>query len=271
MGITKSLYQWCVENDNNNLLANWDYEKNGDLTPCTIGRYSMKLVHFKCHICGNEYIQRMANAKSRNGCIRCRGNKYYDIGVNGDYIVYCHLAPNGKRYIGMTGMRLCKRFSPFLYYGEEFKEDIKKYGWENIEHIILECGLTKEQASEKEIYYIKYFNTLDSKYGYNKATGGIHGGTPHTVSEETKKKISDAHKGMKRSVEARKRMSIAHIGKDNHQSRKVYKTDKNGQFIEEYSSIKEAAKKNGCNYKSLAACLAGKRKSYVGCYWKYVT
>lgn len=265
----KTLYQWCLENDNDNLLKNWDYEKNGDLTPHDVARCSRVKVHFKCHLCGSEYTTYLCNIRTKTGCGHCRGNEYVDVGKNGKYIVYCHLAPNGKRYIGMTKMRLCERFSPGLYFTKIFKTDIEKYGWENFQHIVLEKDLTREEASEKEIYYINYYNTLDERYGYNLCTGGIHGGTPHECSDETKIKISLALTGKKHTLEARKNMSIAHIGKKGNHVRAIYKMDMEGQIIEEYPSVKDAATKNGFSRYSLFPCLSGKRKSFKGFIWKY--
>lgn len=49
---------------------------------------------------------------------------------------------------------------------------INKYGWENIQHNILEIGLTEEEAKKREIYYIEKYQTNDLEYGYNRTTGG---------------------------------------------------------------------------------------------------
>jgi group I intron endonuclease len=68
-----------------------------------------------------------------------------------------------------------------------------------------------------EKYYIQYFNSNDSTCGYNMTEGGQDGcmtGRKH--SEESKKKMSDNHKGMigkKHSEESKKKMSEAKKGK----------------------------------------------------------
>lgn len=61
--------------------------------------------------------------------------------------------PNGKRYIGIT----CKRPKARWDKGRGYKKRnipiynaILKYGWENIEHIILFENLTEEEAKNKE-------------------------------------------------------------------------------------------------------------------------
>lgn len=267
-GIT--VREWCEKNNNNNILKNWDYEKNGKLTPDNVARHASIEINFVCHICGYRFKQRLSYLRGCYGCKHCRGNKYVDLGKNGDYTVYCHITPDGKRYIGFTGLALHKRFGGGQLYGtQKFTDAIKKYGWENIEHIVLESGLTKEEASEKEIYYINYYNTLDDNYGYNIASGGIHGRCPISFTEEVRAKISKSLTGRKVSAEARKNMSLSHIGLDNHKSKTICKIDRNGNILNEYKSAKEAALINGFDYKSICRCACGLRKTYKRYVWKY--
>lgn len=62
------------------------------------------------------------------------------------------------------------------YYSKEnstyFWNAIKKYGWNNFEHYILESNLTLEEANEKERYYISYYNSSNNLYRYNLTLGG---------------------------------------------------------------------------------------------------
>lgn len=117
------------------------------------------------------------------------------------YIVYCHTNKiNGKKYIGITGDSLQKRagLNGSYYKGcTYFYNAIQKYGWENFNHEILFQNLTKEEASQKEFKLIDLYNTTDHKYGYNLREGGYTGYT-FTVSEQTRKKISQALKGTKK-------------------------------------------------------------------------
>ncbi len=88
------------------------------------------------------------------------------------YYVYKHTAPSGKSYIGITSNNPLYRWQNGLgYTGQpKFYKAIKKYGWDNISHEILEEGLTKEQACEKEIAYIKQYDSFNN--GYNASAGG---------------------------------------------------------------------------------------------------
>ena len=111
-----------------------------------------------------------------------------------NYTVYIHISPSGKKYIGITGQSIDRRWGNGSGYKNciSFNRAIEKYGWNNIEHIVLYSGLSKKDAETKEIELIKKYNTTDSKYGYNIENGGS---TIGKHSEETKRKIGIANKG----------------------------------------------------------------------------
>ena len=91
------------------------------------------------------------------------------------YYIYMHKNKiNGKIYIGQT----CQKPEYRWNHGEGYKESpyfyqaIKKYGWDNFEHIILFEGLTASEANQKEIDLIKEYNTMNENFGYNCQAGG---------------------------------------------------------------------------------------------------
>lgn len=121
-----------------------------------------------------------------------------------------HIAPNNKRYIGITSKDLDERFGSngCLYRNQIFGRAIKKYGWDKIEHIIIAQNLTKDEAKKLEIELIAKYDTTNPKCGYNRSIGGdvpVILGQHH--SEETKKKISRSNKGKEISLDTRKRIS----------------------------------------------------------------
>lgn len=111
--------------------------------------------------------------------------------------------PNGKKYIGITKQEVEKRWLKGNgYKGNKYMfRAIKKYGWDNIKHIILFENLTKEEAEQKEIDLIKLFKSNERQYGYNIQNGGNCIGT---FSEGTKQKISKALKGNTNGINSRK-------------------------------------------------------------------
>jgi hypothetical protein len=94
--------------------------------------------------------------------------------MENEYKLYCHLFPNGKRYIGITKTSTEKRWSDGKGYKDQQKmaRAIEKYGWDNIEHQIITDGLTREQAERLEMYLIDALDTVEN--GYNVSIGGNH-------------------------------------------------------------------------------------------------
>ena len=65
------------------------------------------------------------------------------------YLVYMHISPSNKRYIGITCQKPKKRWGKNgkgYERQEYFYRAIEKYGWDNFQHIIIAKGLTKEIA-----------------------------------------------------------------------------------------------------------------------------
>ena len=89
-----------------------------------------------------------------------------------NYKVYIHTLPNGKKYVGITKQELEKRWlNGKGYIQQDFRQAIDFYGWDNILHEIIAENLTKEQACDMEIFYIKKYDTINEEKGYNKILG----------------------------------------------------------------------------------------------------
>lgn len=127
------------------------------------------------------------------------------------FCVYKHTSPSGKVYIGITCREPDKRFNHGRGYkgSPHFMSAIQKYGWDNIDHEIIETGLTKKQAEEKERYYIKLYDSTNPKFGYNITYGGGVGGR---FTDETKRKISESLKAAYKNPELREMARIRATG-----------------------------------------------------------
>lgn len=124
---------------------------------------------------------------------------------------------NGKRYIGQK--MFCKGWEAYLGSGKHFKKAIKKYGRENFIKEIIAIAYSKEELNKLEIEFIKLHNAVESDDYYNLCDGG-NGISGFTMSVETKRKQSEAHKGEKSyiygkqlSEKIKNKMSKAKLGK----------------------------------------------------------
>lgn len=121
------------------------------------------------------------------------------------YCVYMHISPSGKKYIGITGQDVIKRWQNghgYLNKNEDgtFKQPymaraVLKYpDWNNDwQHLILMDNLTEKEAKEAEVALIQEHKTRDLNYGYNITAGG-DGMSGWSQSQETKEKIKAHHK-----------------------------------------------------------------------------
>ena len=83
-----------------------------------------------------------------------------------------------------------------------------------------------------------------------------------TMSEETKKKISESLKGKPKSEEQKKKM------RNDKRSKKVRQLTLDGEFVREWSSLKEC-ERNGFDHGAVGRCCNGKQKSAYGFKWQY--
>lgn len=97
---------------------------------------------------------------------------------------------NGKVYIGQTINSLKQRFHRHINSGgcKYLHNAILRYGKENF--VIEEIErISQDKLDEREIYWIKYYNSTDKKFGYNIYPGGNLGNlgnyklSPQQISE----------------------------------------------------------------------------------------
>lgn len=223
------------------------------------------------------------------------------------YYIYGHKNKiNGKWYIGQTCQQPNRRWRCGDGYKPsgnnkgccKFYRAIKKYGWENFEHFILE-ETTVEYIDKLEVEYIKKYNSVNNGYNltyggwaFHKASrelknklsksriGANNGfyGKKHSIESrekmsksqkeyykniENREKLSKAHKGKTLSKETRDKISLACRGIN---SKKVICVET--QKI--YNSITEAGKSVGIKKGShIFDCCIGKRHSCGGYHWNY--
>jgi group I intron endonuclease len=130
-------------------------------------------------------------------------------------LVYRALLPSGRSYIGMTSKSFEERIKWHKYITSKkdypFSRAIKVYGFANIKWEILEDNIDESELANKEQYYIKEYDSYNNRY--NATIGGDVSPAKdplvrqkmkanhhrcmlgRKMSEETKKRISEAQKG----------------------------------------------------------------------------
>ena len=219
------------------------------------------------------------------------------------WTVYSHINKiNGKRYIGITsqppeerwginGSRYLRKNKRGRYNQPKLAHAIKKYGWDNFDHIILEENLTKSNACEIEKNLIALWDTIEN--GYNMLSGGEINRFGMKNSEESKRLASEANKhfvgelnpfyGKRHSDETKKRMSKSHIGlhagennpnfgkcgADSTRAKSFLQYTKDGDFICEWKCGADAARELNIDLSGIIKCCRGKYHTAGGYIWRY--
>ena len=199
--------------------------------------------------------------------------------------IYAHINKmNHKAYIGQTVQNPIQRWHNGYGYihNPKFYAAIKKYGWNNFEHIVIE-EVPDIVLDESEKFWIFMFDSVIN--GYNLEYGG---NKQKIIPEYVKKAISKANKGNKYakghilSLEGREKIIKANKCRKGHPMSELNKIKLNEAKYKKiiciddnlvFESIKEACKYynlEGSNPSSnIVACCKGKKKSAYGHYFKY--
>lgn len=119
---------------------------------------------------------------------------------------------NGVKYIGQKSYQT-KDWKNYLGSGIYLKRAIKKYGSKNFERKIIENCFSKKELDEREIYWIDYYNAVNSNQFYNIAKGGDGGNAMAGFSEDRK----NEYKNLLSSL----RKNKINQGKDNPMAKQV--------------------------------------------------
>jgi group I intron endonuclease len=215
------------------------------------------------------------------------------------YIYVIRNKLNQKLYVGQTAKDLSTRFKGHCKESKRTDKPqrfickaLQKYGFESFEIRpidIVKCETPEQLRQEldiKEIHFIKIYDTMNRKVGYNLTSGG-GGSLGHVVSEDVRKRTSNTMKGVKKSEETKKRMSKAQQGrtlteeakekirasrlkgKDNPRSKMVAQYSIDDELIAIYESMSDAARAVGSFHSIISNCCRGVKISAAGFKWKY--
>ncbi len=216
---------------------------------------------------------------------------------------------NGKKYVGVTCRDPKTRWSGGNGYRRPAKQGvatshffnaIQKYGWDNFSHEIVQEGMTKSEAAKLEKELIAQYDTRNPEKGYNVTAGGDGSkGAKHSIetrealsklakeraangivnfkgshhSEETKailrekakqraKEQNNPFEGKHHTAETKEKLSMV--------ARKpVYQYDLDDTYINQYSSVQEAAIAVGASSSAISSAATGKTKTCKGYIWRF--
>lgn len=162
------------------------------------------------------------------------------------YIYRTHILDNGKMYIGQKKSSIFLGES-YIGSGNYLRNSIKKHGYTHFKVELLEECSSREELDEREVYWIAYYDAVNSDTYYNRAKGGRCGcgrKPGFRQPDSMKKKMSDMQKdgkswmnGKKHSEETKRKMSISRSGVNNPNYGK--------HFSEEHrKKLSEAKKRN---------------------------
>ena len=179
-------------------------------------------------------------------------NKHYISNMKNNYYVYLHIRlDNGQPFY--VGKGLNNRSYTKSSRGIHWKNIVNKYGFDVI---ILEKNLTEEESYKLEKYWIDKIGRKDLNDGLliNLNDGGKGGLSNYKHTEQSRKKMSNSHKGKIFSKELREYWSK---NRKSGTSKLVLNTE-TGIF---YETIKEAAQSLNINHYTLCDILKGRIKT----------
>lgn len=201
-----------------------------------------------------------------------------------NYCVYIHTnTVNGKRYVGMTCQNVSRRWRNGDGYikSSHFYRAIQKYGWDAFTHEIVKAGLSKSEACELEKKLIAKHNSTNEEFGYNRSSGGEHPAEGAFASEETKRKMSEAHKGFVMAESTKQKLREKAIARGNGMQGKVGKECgkaglvrqidlETGAIIAEFYGYAEMERRTGFGQAPIKRVVKGTQKQSHGYMWEYI-
>ncbi len=198
------------------------------------------------------------------------------------FIIYLHRNKiNNKVYIGQTIQTPEKRWKNGKGYTQcyYFNSAIKKYGWNNFEHIILEQGdWTQEEANYKEQYYINLYDSTNINKGYNITNGGNNSISPNALPKALNWMREHPDFGLARAGDMLKwqKEHPEQVKKQREKAQKKMAEARKRKVlcIETgiiYESATEAAKyTQKASQSKICMVCRGQRNTAGGLHWKYV-
>ena len=247
------------------LAQEWNYEKNGDLSPDHVTSSSGKKVWWICKKCGYSWQARVADRSAGNGCPYCSGkiiiegfndlksaNPFLTLEWNYEKnkdILPTNISPNSNRKVWW----ICSK-------GHEWQAVIA-----NRHNRGNQCPYCSGRYAVKGVNDLKTVNPrVAEEWDYIKNEKL----SPYDVLPNSNKKVwwkcSNGHTWRAQICDRNKGSGCPYCYQ--HPTKKVINKD-TGEI---FKSITDAAKKHGIQATHISGCCKGTRKTAGGYHWKYV-
>lgn len=172
-------------------------------------------------------------------------------------IIYrAHNLVNNKNYIGQTIKSLDTRknahyskYSNCVY----FHKALEKYAKTDWEWLIIDEAENQQELDNKEKYWIAFYKSNNSEYGYNLTEGG-QGSPGVVVTNEHKQKVRETMCALKQN----------NYSKPNSPVKPVRCVETQECFL----SYSDASRKTGANANSIRRVIKGELKTAGGYHWE---
>jgi predicted GIY-YIG superfamily endonuclease len=171
---------------------------------------------------------------------------------------------NGKLYVG-SSKNIRKRwkshraaFRRNKHHNNHLASAFKIYGlngfrWEVIEFVKV------NELHKREQFWLDFYRSFEKENGYNNSPTAFSPlGVKHT--DEARKNMSLAHMGIKRTKAANKKIARS-------QWKKVFQFDNDGKLCDTFKSMLEAEKKTGISRQLISMCCRGVTNTAKGYFW----
>ena len=167
---------------------------------------------------------------------------------------------NNKRYIGQTVdfARRKRQHEDSIKYGggcSYFIRALSKYGVNNFVWRVIDRAITQEELDAKESFWIEFFNTTDSRFGYNLKGGGYN----PFLTESVKRSIGNAQLGELNHMYGK-------TGSNNQTSKRVIDITTNIT----YDSVSELCRGNDFELSKVCCVCRGERLTHKGHIFRYL-
>jgi len=189
------------------------------------------------------------------------------------YLLYCITNKvTGKVYIGQTTQSIARRKAEHTNRCKAGKRDhklylsMRKHGIENFVFEVIARVASQEVLDKLEIEFIHQYNSYNR--GYNSTEGG------DSVSQETRKKLSEIFKGRKvtwshKILEARRRNGTLYgvqrpkYGADNQKSKTYLVRTPSGDDVK-FTGLRQYCRENSLSHNLLLSTLKGIQSHHKG-------